>query len=235
MVYEKRFDGRKFDEMRKLKAKAGVIPNADGSAFFSMGKTSAYVAVYGPKNIPKFFSDPSKGTLKCYYEMMPFSGAGNRVKPGLTRRSVELGVVIERALLPVLDLKKFPNTAVEIYIYMLETDAGSRCVAINAASIALADAGIPMYDMVAALALGKVDDKLLVDINYDEEAYEGADVADMPLAIIPTTEEITLLQMDGPLNNEEILALIKKAIPFIKKINKVQKEALKNKFKTIKV
>ena len=115
---------------------------------------------------------------------------------------------------------------------MLETDAGSRCVAINAASLALADAGIPMKDLVAALAFGKVDDKLVVDLSYEEEAYENGDVADMPLAMIPSSQEITLLQMDGPLTKDEILTLIKKAKPYILKINELQKKALKDKFKS---
>jgi len=231
MAYEKRFDGRRFDEMRKIEAKAGVIPNADGSAFFRMGKTSAYVAVYGPKSMPRFFSDPTKGILKCYYEMMPFSGAGDRVKPGISRRAIELGSVIERSLIPVIDLHNYPNLAVDVFIHMLETDAGSRCVAINAASIALADAGIPMRDLVSAVAFGKVDDKLVVDLSYEEEAYDKGDVVDMPLAMVPSTGEITLLQMDGPLTTDEIIKLISKAKPYIKKINEAQRLALKNKFK----
>ncbi len=88
MSYDKRLDGRAFDETRPIEAKAGVIKNADGSAYFRIGKTWAYAAVYGPRNMfPKFLADPTKGTLRVKYNMMPFSSGGDRVRPGTNRRS----------------------------------------------------------------------------------------------------------------------------------------------------
>ena len=78
MVYDKRLDGRKPDELRPIIAKAGVIERADGSAYFKIGNTAAYAAVYGPRELhPKFLQDPKKGLLRCTYSMMPFSGMGN--------------------------------------------------------------------------------------------------------------------------------------------------------------
>jgi len=75
MAYNKRVDGRKLDQLRPMEAKAGIIPNADGSAFFKIGKTIAYAAVYGPRELyPKFLQDPKKGIIRCHYSMMPFSG-----------------------------------------------------------------------------------------------------------------------------------------------------------------
>ena len=66
MTYKKRLDGRKFDELRPITAKVGVIPNSTGSAFFKIGKTSAYAAVYGPRDLyPSFLKDPKKGLLRC--------------------------------------------------------------------------------------------------------------------------------------------------------------------------
>ena len=73
-MYEKRSDGRKFDEPRKISAKVGVIKNADGSAYFKIGNTEAYAAVYGPRNLyPRFLQNPTTGILRCNYNMMPFS------------------------------------------------------------------------------------------------------------------------------------------------------------------
>ena len=64
MVYSKRFDGRKFDELREVEAKVGVIKSADGSAMFRMGKTIAIAAVRGPRNLhPRFMQNPEKGIL----------------------------------------------------------------------------------------------------------------------------------------------------------------------------
>ena len=188
MTYSKRYSDRGFDDFRPIEAKAGVIPNADGSAFFKIGNTTAYAAVYGPRDLhPKFKQDPGKGILRCNYNMMPFSGMGERVRPGPSRRSREISMVTEKALMPVLDLQEFPNAVVDVFIELPQTDAGSRCAGICAASIALADAGIPMKDLVTAVSVGKVDDKIVVDLDYAEEAHEGGPVADIPVAMVPST------------------------------------------------
>jgi exosome complex component RRP41 len=231
MGYDKRHDGRKIDELRPVEAKVGVIKNADGSAYFKIGNTKAYAAVYGPKELhPKFMQNPGTGILRCHYNMMPFSGMGERVRPGRSRRSQEISMVTKNALLPVIDLKAFPNTVVDVFIELPETDAGSRCAGICAASMALADAGIPMKDLVASVSVGKVDKMVCVDLDYKEEAFDEGEVADVPFAYIPSTEEFSLLQMDGELSQAEL----KKALELAKKVSQtiidVQTKALKEKY-----
>ncbi len=232
MAYKGRLDGRKFDETRKIEAKVGVIPNADGSAYFKIGNTAAYAAVYGPRNLhPKFLQDPSKGILRCNYNMMPFSSSGERVRPGGSRRSKEISLVTEKALLPVLDLSEYPNSVVDVFIELPQTEAGSRCAGICAASMALADAGLTMQDLVAAVSVGRVDDKLIVDLDYQEEAYEDAPVADIPLAMMPNQDKITLLQMDGLISKEDLKKVLEMGKKVCKDIYEVQKKALKDKYK----
>jgi exosome complex component RRP41 len=234
MTYKKRFDGRDFEETRPIEAKAGVIKRADGSAFFKIGKTEAYAAVYGPRNLyPKFLQDPQKGTLRCHYNMMPFSGSGERIRPGGNRRSKELSMVIEKALLPVLDLSEFPNSVVDVFIEFPQTDAGSRCAGISAAAIALADAGLSMKDLVSAVAVGKVDDKIVADLNYEEESYEG-EVTDIPVAVLPNLDKISLLQMDGGITKEDLKKALELAKKTCSKIYEVQKHALKKKYEVEK-
>lgn len=232
MGYDKRFDGRlRFDDPRPMSAKAGVISRADGSAMFQIGKTIALAAVYGPRDLhPKFMQDPKKGRLRCNYNMMPFSGSGNRVRPGPNRRAREISMVTEKAINPVLDLSEYPNAVIDVFIEFPQTDAGSRCAGICAASIALADAGIPMKDMVAAVSVGKVDNQVLVDLDYAEEAYEHGEVADIPIAVVPSTGELTLLQMDGEISREDLLAAIKMSKKAIGMINEIQHKALKEKY-----
>ena len=90
MTYDKRFDGRGFDEVRPMEAKAGVIKRAVGSGWFKIGKTEALAAVYGPRDLfPRFLKDPEKGLLRVKYNMMPFSSGTDRVRPGPSRRSKE--------------------------------------------------------------------------------------------------------------------------------------------------
>ncbi|MBI2651270.1 exosome complex exonuclease Rrp41 [Candidatus Woesearchaeota archaeon] len=231
MAYTERLNGRKFDETRKIEAKVGVIPNADGSAYFKIGNTAAYAAVYGPRNLhPRFLQDPSRGILRCNYNMMPFSSSSERVRPGSSRRSKEISLVTEKALLPVLDLNEYPNSVVDVFIELPETEAGSRCAGICAASMALADAGLVMKDLVAAVSVGKVDDKLVVDLDYSEESYEEGHVADIPIAMMPNYEKITLLQMDGLISKNDLKKVLEMGKKACKDIYEIQKNALKEKY-----
>lgn len=230
-MYTKRSDGRKFDEMRPVEAKVGIIKRADGSAMFKIGKTVAYAAVYGPRPIyPKFLQNPERAVLRCYYDMMAFSGSGERIRPGPSRRSKEISLVTEKALLPALDLSEYPNSTVDIFIELLQTDSGTRCAGICAAAMALADAGFAMKDLVSAIALGRIEDKIIVDATKEEEDYpEG--MADVPVAIMPRTGEITLLQDDGALTKEQIKQILELAKKVCKEINDIQRKALKEKYK----
>ena len=101
----KRTDGRKYDEMRKIEAKVGVVPNANGSAMFSTGDTVAIAAVYGPRKMhPQHQQDPEKGVLRCTYNMNSFS-VSERISPVPSRRSMEISKITGWALEPVLMLK----------------------------------------------------------------------------------------------------------------------------------
>ena len=232
MGYDKRIDGRRPDELRPIVARAGVIKRADGSAMFKIGNTVAYAAVYGPRDLfPRFLQDPQRGILRCRYNMMPFSGAGERVKPGGSRRSKEISMVTANALLPVLNLEDFPNAVVDVFIELTQTDAGTRCAGICAAAIALADAGLSMKDLVSSVSVGKVGDMIVVDLNYDEESYnEGGDVADVPVAFIPRTGQMTLLQMDGLIDKDSLRKGLEMGRKACLQIYEIQKKALKDKF-----
>ena len=231
MGYDKRVDGRKPDEMRPIVARAGVIKRADGSAMFQIGNTIAYAAVYGPRDLfPRFLQNPQRGTLRVRYNMMPFSGAGERVRPGGSRRSKEISMVTEKALLPVLNLEDFPNAVVDVFIELTQTDAGTRCAGICAAAIALADAGLSMKDLVSSVSVGKVGSMVVVDLDYAEESYEGGDVADVPVAFIPRTGQISLLQMDGLIDRDSLRKALEMGKKACAQIYEIQKKALKEKF-----
>lgn len=224
-----RSDGRKPDEVRPIEIKTGVIKRADGSALFKIGKTIAYAAVYGPRELhPKFLQNPEKGVLRCNYNMMSFSGSGERVRPGPSRRSRELGLVIEKALVPVLNLEQYPNAVIDVFIELLQTDSGTRCAGICAAAVALADAGIPMKDLVAAVSVGRVNGQIVVDLTKEEEDVE--DAVDIPLAVLPRKGEISLLQLDGLLKKEELQEALRLGIKGCKQVYEIQKRVLKERY-----
>jgi len=223
--------GRKFGDARKIEAEAGVIAKADGSARFRIGNTEAYAAVYGPRELhPKFMQDPKTGILRCNYNMMAFSGDGSRVRPGPSRRSKEISHVTAKALMPVLNLEAYPNTVVDVFIELPQTDAGSRCAGICAASIALADAGLMMKDMVAAVSVGQVRGTIVVDLDGEEEHMDENESTDIPVALIPSTEEISLLQMDGIVTRDDLAKALELVKPALKDIAEKQREALRAKY-----
>jgi len=226
MAYKKRPDGRKFDEIRKMEAEVGIIKNADGSALFKFGDTIAIAAVYGPKPLhPQHLQNPQKGLLRVHYDMLSFS-VPERKRPGPSRRSQEISKVTEWALSSVVDLDSYPNTVVDVHIMVMQANASTRCAGINAASLALAESGVLMKELVSSISIGKVDDKIVVDLIKEEEDYEGGEGStDIPLAFT-RSGEICLLQLDGNIKADKLKEAIKKGKEACKKVYDVQKKAL---------
>lgn len=226
---KRRKDNRKLDEMRKIEAKVGVIKRANGSAMFKIGDTVAVAAVYGPRALhPKYLQDPERGILRVNYNMMAFSGSGERIRPGPSRRSREVSMVIEKALTSVLDLKEFPGGVVDVFIEITQSDSGTRCAGICAASLAIADAGLKMKDLISAVALGRIGDDIYVDVTKDEEDIEG--MADVPVAYLPGSGKIVLLQCDGFLKKEQLKEILKLGKKVCLDIYKVQQKALRERY-----
>jgi exosome complex component RRP41 len=226
-----RLDGRKADELRPIKIEVGVLSNADGSAYIEQGKNKILAAVYGPKEMhPKHLSLPDRMVLRCRYHMAPFS-VQERKSPAPSRREVELSKVIRESLEPSVFLEYYPRTGIDVFVEVLQADGGTRCASITAASLAIADAGIPMRDLVVACAAGKVDDTVVLDL-MDMEDKVG--VADVPVAYMPNLNAVTLLQMDGILTPDEFENAVNLAMEGCKKIYALQKEALKTKYMNVK-
>jgi exosome complex component RRP41 len=223
----KRKDGRKPTDLRPMEIKAGVVEQADGSAMVRMGRTIAMAAVYGPREMhPKRMQKSERAFLKAIYRMVPFSTT-DRCRPGPSRRSQEISMVIRECLEPAIFLNEFPKTGIYVYIDIIQADAGTRTAAINAASVALADAGIPMRDLVTSVAAGKIGKDYFLDLEYKEE--EETD-ADLPIAYMPRTKRITLLQMDGDMSVKDVKGAMQTAIKGCEIIYEMQKQALKERW-----
>ncbi len=226
-----RLDGRGLNELRPIKIEVGVLSNADGSAYIEQGKSKILAAVYGPKEVhPKHLALPDRALLRCRYHMAPFS-VEERKSPAPSRREMELSKVIREALEPSVFVEYYPRTSIDLFIEVLQADGGTRCSGITVASLALADAGIPMRDLVAACAAGKVEGRLALDLTDLED--KGGE-ADVPLAWMPNLNAVTLLQMDGMLTMEEFEHVVNLALQGCKQIYQLQKETLKAKYVTVK-
>ena len=228
----RRLDGRLPDEMRPVDIKVGVLSNADGSALVSYGKTKVIAAVYGPREPPQRYTLlPDRASLFVRYHMAPFS-TEERKSPAPTRREIELSKVIREALEPVVLTELFPRTAIEVYVEVLQSDGGTRTASITAASVALADAGIPMRALVGGVAIGKVDNVVVLDLNEVEDNFGEAD---MPIAAAPDIGLITLFQLNGVMTMEEVQRGVDMALKAIEHIVEKEKEALRSSIEEVEV
>jgi len=226
-----RVDGRRLDELRPIRMEVGLLDKADGSAYIEQGKNRIVAAVYGPREAhPKHIALVDRAVIRCRYHMAPFS-VEERKSPAPSRRELELSKVIREALETSIMSELYPRTSIDIFIEVLQSDGGSRCAGITAASLALADAGIPLREIVAACAVGKIEGKIALDPS-DIEDKEGE--ADLPVAFMPKSNAITLIQMDGSFTEGEFNQALETAISACKKINEMQIEALKRKYISVK-
>jgi exosome complex component RRP41 len=225
-----RYDGRKLDELRPIKFQLGILKNADGSAYVELGRTKILVGVFGPREShPKHLALADRCRIQATYRMTPFS-VEEWKSPAPSRRETELSKVIREALEPAIFAEFFPRTTIEIFAEVLQADGSTRCAAISAASLALTDAGVPMRDLVSSIAVAKVEGRLVLDV-MDQEDKQGD--SDMPIAIMPSKNQITLIQMDGLLSHEEFIQSVELAKKGCMEVWAKQKGALEEHFKNI--
>ena len=222
-----RVDGRQLDELRPVKLEVGVLDKADGSAYIEHGRNKILAAVFGPREAhPKHIALADRAVIRCRYHMAPFS-TDERKSPAPSRREQELSKVIRESLEPSIMSEYFPRSTIDLFIEVLQADAGTRCAGITCASLALADAGIPLRELVAACAAGKIDGKVVLDLS-DVEDKKGD--ADLPIAFMPKSNAIGLLQMDGSMTEDELKQALDIGVNACRTIYEMQRDALRRKY-----
>jgi len=210
-----RNDGRKPSEIRRTKIQIGPLnggstmsSGVSGSAIMQMGLTIALASVCGPTECSRRSEElTDRAFLDVNVRLAPFaSSAGDRrvVKnPAGDRVLVEQSHLIKRAIEAAVMLHLYPRARIEINILILADDGGRLCTAINAATLALIDAGIPMKDMVCACSAGlggESGDSTLVDLNRMERmSYGGESAVYLPCAIMPQRGSVVLSQCEARL------------------------------------
>jgi exosome complex component RRP41 len=181
----------------------------------------------GPREChPRHLQNTERALVQCHYNMASFS-VEDRKRPGPDRRSHEISKIISEALTHVVFTEYFPRTSIDVYIEVLQANAGTRCAGLTAASVALADAGVPMRDLVASCAAGKVADTIVLDLGKEEDNFGQADI---PVGYVPRTNEVVLLQMDGDLTREEFDKGLHMAVDACKNVYEIQRDALKRRY-----
>jgi exosome complex component RRP41 len=224
-----RIDGRKLNELRSLSIRAGPLHQADGSAFVEWGANKVMAAVYGPREVhPRHLQQSTKAVIQCKYNMAAFS-VDERKRPGLDRRSQEISKVIGEAFESVVFVEEFPRTSIDIYIEVLQANAGTRCAGLVAASVALADAGIPMVDLLPAVAVGKIAGQIALDLKKEEDNFGEAD---LPMALVPQSGRLVLLQMEGHMTPDELAQALDLGVAGCRDIYEKMKAALRARYAT---
>ncbi|KAF7273212.1 exosome complex component MTR3-like [Rhynchophorus ferrugineus] len=163
-----RTDGRKFDEQRKIFLKNGVVSQAKGSAYMEMGQTKVMVSVFDPREIPNRSDYSLKGEIYCEFKFAPFSCPKRRLHQQ-DNEEKQYSSIMKKALESTVCLHELPNFQVDIYALVLHNDGSALSAAINAAGVALAEAGVPIYDIVASVTVGVQQGINFLDPTLSEE------------------------------------------------------------------
>jgi exosome complex component RRP41 len=223
----RRIDGRALDELRPITITAGALHQADGSAFVEWGMNKVMAAVYGPREVhPRHLQENNKAIVQCRYNMAAFS-VDERKRPGLDRRSQEISKVIAEAFESVIFVEEFPRTSIDVYIEVLQANAGTRCAGVVAASVALADAGIPMVDLLPAVAVGKVGGAIALDLRKEEDNFGQAD---LPMGLVPQSGRLVLIQMEGHMTRDELSQALDLGVVGCRKIYEKMRQALRDRY-----
>lgn len=195
----RRIDGRAFTEVRPLDCVVGILPRVHGSALFSRGETQAMVLTtlgteFDEQKIESIYGDRFRSFI-LHYNFPPYSVGEAKRLGGPGRREIGHGALARRALIPVMPPKEEFTYCTRVVSEIMESNGSSSMATVCGASLSLMDAGVPIKEPVAGVAMGLVsgDDKVVVltDILGDEDHY-----GDMDFKVTGTGDGITALQMD---------------------------------------
>ena len=194
-----RIDGRKPTEIRPITCETKVLPRTHGSALFTRGETQALaVATLGAREDEKMIDSLDGVSFKrfmLHYNFPSFCVGETRAPRGPGRREIGHGTLAERGLTPVVPTKaEFPYT-IRLVSEVLESNGSSSMATVCAGSLAMMDAGVPLKEATAGIAMGLIsdgkDNVILSDILGDEDH-----LGDMDFKVVGTESGITALQMD---------------------------------------
>ncbi|XP_020779068.1 LOW QUALITY PROTEIN: exosome complex component RRP41 [Boleophthalmus pectinirostris] len=221
-----RLDGRKANELRKVQARMGVFAQADGSAYIEQGNTKALAVVYGPHEMRGSRSRTlhDRAVINCQYSMATFSTAERKRRPHGDKKSTEMSLHLKQTFEAAILTQLYPRSQIDIFVKILQADGGNYSVCVNAATLAVIDAGIPMRDYVCACTVGFVDETPLADLCYTEE---NGGISSLALALLPRGGQIALLQMDARLHQDHLETMIEAAMTACKGVSKVLDEVVR--------
>ncbi len=195
----KRIDGRSFTEVRPIECVVGLLPRVHGSALFTRGETQAMVLTTlgtekDEQRMESIYGDHFRSFI-LHYNFPPYSVGEAKRLSGPGRREIGHGALARRALVPVLPQNEDFKYSIRVVSEILESNGSSSMASVCGGCLSLMDAGVPIKEPVAGVAMGLVSDGkkvvVLTDIIGDEDHY-----GDMDFKVTGTRDGITALQMD---------------------------------------
>ncbi|XP_041971644.1 exosome complex component RRP41 [Aricia agestis] len=223
-----RLDGRRPDELRRIRCKLGVFTQPDGSAYLEQGNTKVLAAVYGPHQAAKSKSSTEGVVVNCQYSMATFSTGERKNRPRGDRKSQEMSMHLRQALTAAIKTELYPRSQIDVYVEVLQADGGAYCACVNAATLALVDAGVPMRAYAcastASMAWREGVPAPLVDVGHVEEAAGGVVLT---VASLPNTGSIALLDMSHRLHMDYFDIVLSRAMQGCRDIEIVLDKAVR--------
>jgi exosome complex component RRP41 len=173
-------------------------------------------AVYGPREArqrAQIIHDKAIVTVELSYA--PFSTSERKKRSKTDKRNLEIASAVKQTFEPVIMTNLFPKSQIDIFLQILQFDGGTTQICINAATLALIDAGIPMSDYVCACSAGCIENEAILDLNFTEESY---DTPELSVALLPKSDKVTLLQMESRLHVDKFESVMELAAKGCKEV-----------------
>ena len=181
-----RFDGRKFDELRKITIERNYLKYPEGSVLITQGSTKIIVTASVVESVPRFLVDTGTGWITAEYSMLPRATQTRNKRETHRGRSVEIQRLIGRSIRAAFNYEKLGERTINIDCDVIQADGGTRCASITGAFVAVFDAinylynqqliyEFPDYKVVAAISLGLKNGQVLLDLNYNEDSKVDVD------------------------------------------------------------
>ena len=191
----RRRDGRALDEFRPLVLRTGVVSKAAGSAYLEVGNTKVMCSVFAAHQHGADGSDTMRGQLECTLRFTSFAQRTRRRLANGGSQERELSVEMAAALSASVQLDRYPKSSLPVHVLVIEDDGGALAAGITCASLALADASVLLYDLVAACATASLPGgSLALDCTSGELACATSSTL---VAVMPSLDQLTLLKHDG--------------------------------------
>lgn len=235
-----RLNGRKFDEIRKTTFERNFLKYPEGSVLVTQGSTKVIVTASVMENVPRFLQDTGTGWITAEYNMLPRATLSRnpreRERSGIKGRTYEIQRLIGRSMRAAFNYEKLGERTIKVDCDVIQADGGTRCASVTGAFIAVFDAinylynqqriyDFPDYKVTAAISLGIKNDKVILDLDYEEDSK-----ADVDFNIV-ANEDLELIEIQGtaegaPFNKEKLNEIIEIGEKGVMELINLQKQVL---------